>query len=117
MALLLLGMLPSDLKVHRLSVRAVAVPFATASAALALLSYSVLNWAWPPVGFEASGLVWSLSRMAALVCIVVAAALTLYGLLRARKRSHKAACGLTPPSSGQATAGFACFPLAAHVER
>lgn len=67
-ALLLMGVLPSDLR---------RLPSAVAlllmlGGALLLISLGALNWAWPRAGFEASSLLWAASLAGAVLCSVLA---------------------------------------------
>src|SRR5204863_5782551 len=83
------GILPSQIG----DARAVRLPLEAsllaASAALVLLAYSVMHWAWPPVGFEASGLVWWFSNAAAAICFVAAVAVWALRAWRSRQaRAH-----------------------------
>ena len=48
---------------------------------LLLISYSVVHWAWLPVGFEAAPLVWAVCGVTGAVCLLAAAVV---GLLRRR---------------------------------
>ena len=71
--LLILGLWPFAPQSQR-SLRPVRWLFVLGALSL-LLSYSVLYWSWPPVGFEASGLVWAAGLLGAVVFFGSAAAL------------------------------------------
>ena len=75
-ALVALGVLPSRL------FPSAAVSFAIFGSTLLLVSYSVIYWAWPPVGFEASALV-------AVACLAGAALCFLFAVGRAVVRIRK----------------------------
>ena len=65
--------------------KSIAQGLAVASAVSFVLAYSVMNLGWPPVGFEASGLVWLLGNVLGGICLVASlVSFALYSLRHSR---------------------------------
>ena len=83
---LFFGVLPSHLRKHA---PLVVVSLLVLSAVLLIVSYSVLHWGWPPVGFEASAFVAVVSMagstLAFLIAVVIAVARLSNYLLKRRR--------------------------------
>ena len=81
LALLFLGMLPFSF--HSQRAPHPVTWLLVLGGLLLLISYSVLHWSWPPVGFEASGLVWAASLIGAVVLFGIAIGLVVARAWRA----------------------------------